>query len=315
MVFFMILDFEKFAVEIEKIQEKYKADKDVEKLAERLLGSALKYRKYFGTGDYLINLAEEEYYSKGDYLAGLTIIKVVHKHFKSIADDVTIYLRMAEYYIEEGETEKGVEYLIKLCTETVSNYEEAIGYRELTAVWEKYKHLVEGKVPPSKVCNGGNPLPPEKCTMQIGDILNLADDEMLTELSTHLQEMSANGEVLSCLNKWEKTFFYADEFCMEVNSGGISNYLYYRGNHFEKVKLALETIGAEKMTDLLKSVEEKFPRKKVPKNVDSIQNNLDKMEEKGIDFEAEDEKYYNETETELLKKLAVYIKENKKRFR
>lgn len=304
-----------FLAEIEKIQEKYKADKDVEKLANRLLGSALKYRKYFGTGDYLINLAEEEYYPKGDYLAGLTIIKTVHKHFKNIADDVTIYLRMAEYYIETGETEKGVEYLIKLCTETVSNYEEAIGFRELTEVWGKYKHLVEGKVPPSEVCNSGNPLSPEKCTMQISDIFNLADDEMLNELSTHLNEMSANGEVLSCLNKWEKTFYYVDELCVEVNSGGFSNYLYYHGNHFEKVKSALETIGAEELFELLKSVEEKFPRNKVPKNIDSIQNTLDKMEEKGIDFEEEDEKYYNETETNLLEKLTVYVKENNKRFR
>lgn len=306
---------DKFITEIEQIKEKYRTDKNVKRLATRLVGSALKYRKYFGTGDYLINLAEEEYYPKGDYLAGITIIKTVHKHFKNIADDVTIYLRMAEYCIETGETEKGIEYLIKLCTETFDNYEEAIAHRELTAVWEKYKHLVAGKVPESKVFESDNPLPPEKCTMQIGEILTLSDDEMLTELSNHLHEMSANGECMSCLNKWEKTFYYVDELCMEVNSGGFSHYLYYHGNHFEKVKLALETIRAEKMIELLKSVEEKFPRKKVPKNIDTIQNNLDKMEEKGIDFEAEDGKYYNEIETELLENLTVYVKENNRHFR
>lgn len=306
---------DKFLAEIEEIQEKYKEDKDTEKFANRLSSSALKYKKYFGTGDYLINLAEEEYYSKGDYLAGLSIIKVVHKHFKNIADELTIYLRMAEYYIENGETEKGTEYLIKLCTETVDNYEESIGLRELTAVWEKYKHLVEGKVPPSKVYNSGNPLPPEKCTMQIGDILNLSDDKLLNELSAHLSEMSANGEVLSRLNKWEKLVFYINELCEEVNSGGFSNYLYYCGNHFEKVKVSLETIDAEKTVELLNAVENKFPRKKVPKNIDSIQNNLDKMEEKGIDFETEDEQYYTSIEKELLNKLTAYILENKKHFR
>ncbi len=311
----MVFDFGKFADKISKIQEKYKIDKDIKKLENNLLLIAVKYKNCFGMGDYLINLAEEEYFIKGDYLAGITIIKNVDKYYKSIADDVTLYLRMAEYYIENGETEKGVEYLIKLCTETVSNYEEAIGFRKLTEVWGKYKHLVEGKVPPSEVCNSGNPLSPEKCTMQISDIFNLADDEMLNELSTHLNEMSANGEVLSCLNKWEKTFYYVDELCVEVNSGGFSNYLYYHGNHFEKVKTALETIGAEELFELLKSVEEKFPRNKVPKNIDSIQNTLDKMEEKGIDFEEEDEKYYNETETNLLEKLTVYVKENNKRFR
>ena len=306
---------DKFLAEIDEIQAKYKKDNDVKKLANRLLGSSLKYRKYFGTGDYLINLAEEYYYPQGDYLAGLTIIKTVHKHYKNIADDVTIYLRMAEYYIESGEMEKGIEYLIKLCTETVTNYEESIGFRGLTAVWEKYKHLVEGKVPPSQVYHSGNPIPPEKCTMQIGDILNLSNDDLLNELSTHLNEMSAKGEMLSCLNKWEKNVFYIDEMCSEINSGGFSNYLYYYGNHFEKVKISLEAIGAEKTVELLYQVESKFPRNKVPKNIDSVQNNLDKMEEKGIDFEAEDGQYYSFTESELLEKTVDYIKENKKHFR
>lgn len=306
---------DKFLAEIEKIQEQYKIDKDLKKFKNSLTITALKYKKYFGLGDCLINLAEEEYYQKGDKLAGLTIIKVVHKYFKNIADELTIYLRMAEYYIEDGKTEKGIKYLIKLCTETVENYEEAIAHRELTAVWEKYKHLVAGKVPESKVYESSNPLPPEKCTMQIADILNLSNDELLNELSTHLNEMSANGEVLSCLNKWEKTAFYVDEMCAEINSGGFSNYLYYYGNHFEKVKTALETIGATKTIELLNVVEEKFPKKKAPKSIDSIQNNLDKMEEKGIDFETEDEKYYSEVEMDLLPQLVAYVKENGKHFR
>ena len=306
---------DKFLKEIEEIQEKYKTDKNIKKFKNALTIIALKYKNYYGLGDCLINLAEEEYYAKDDFSAGLTIIKVVHKHFKNIADELTIYLRMAEYYIENGETDKGIEYLIKLCTETVDNYEESIGFRELTSVWEKYKHLVEGKVPPSVVCNSGNPIPPEKCTMQIDNILNLSGDEILSELSTHLNELSANGEVLSCLNKWEKLVFYINELCEEVNSGGFSNYLYYYGNHFEKVKTSLETIGAEKSVELLNTVENKFPRKKVPKNLDSIQNNLDKLEEKNIVFETEDAEYYNFTEKEMLTKLTAYILANKKKFR
>ncbi len=306
---------DKFLKEVEEIQAKYKEDKDAEKLANRLSNCASKYKKYFGTGDYLINLAEEEYYPKGDCSAGLSIIKVVYKHFKHVADEITVYLRMAEYYIESGDIEKGMEYLIKLCTETVDNYEESIEFRGLTSVWKKYNHFVKGMVPPSKVFNSGNPIPPEKCIMQIADILNLSDDELLSELSTHLNEMSANGEMLSCLNKWEKLAFYINELCAEVNSGGFSNYLYYYGNHFEKVKISLETIGAEKSIELLNAVESKFPRKKVPKNTDSIQNNIDKMEEKGINFEKEDAEYYDFTEKELLKKLTTYILENKKHFR
>lgn len=64
-------------------------------------------------------------------------------------DDVTYYLRNAQYYIEMGDLELGKSYLVKLCCETVDNYEESIGFRELTHVWDKYRHLVEGKVPAS----------------------------------------------------------------------------------------------------------------------------------------------------------------------
>lgn len=265
---------DRFLKEIEKIQENYKTDKDIKKFKTSLTVIAVKYKNYYGLGDCLINLAEEEYYPKGDYLAGLSIIKVVHKHFKNIADELTIYLRMAEYYIESGETEKGIEYLIKLCTEIVDNYEESIGFRELTAVWEKYKHLVEGKVPPSKVYNTGDPIPPEKCTMQIADIFNLSDDKLLSELSTHLNEMCANGEILSCLNKWEKLVFYINELCEEVNSGGFSNYLYYYGTHFEKVKISLETIGAEKSVDLLNTVKTNFHARKYRKTLTAFKTIL-----------------------------------------
>lgn len=305
---------DKFIAEIDKIKEKYNTDKDVKKLKNSLTVFALKYKNYFGLGDYLINLGEE-YIGKGDYNAGITLIKTVEKYFKNIADETTVYLRMAEYYLEKGKTQKGIDCLIKLCTETVDNYEEAIANRELTAVWERYKYLVEGKVPDSVAWQGARPLSPEECSLSIDKIFELSDDKLLAELSNHLQEMSAYGEHLNCLNKWEKTFFYVDELCMEINSGGFSHYLYYRGNHFEKACQALETIGAEKMIELLKIVENKFPRNKIPKNIDSIQNVLDKMEENGIDFESEEKEYYENVETKLLQRLTIYVNENKKRFR
>lgn len=59
-------------------------------------------------------------------------------------DMVSRWLLTAQYYIENGDEDLGAEYLIKLCTETVDNYEEAIGFRELTPVWEQYKHLAAG---------------------------------------------------------------------------------------------------------------------------------------------------------------------------
>lgn len=229
-------------------------------------------------------------------------------------DMVSRWLLTAQYHIENGDEDLGVECLVKLCTETVDNYEEAIGFRELTPVWEQYKHLVAGKVPPSVTFQTVRALPPEKCTMQIGEILTSRED-LLENLSAHLGELSGDGECLNCLNQWERTAFYADELCMEVNSGGFVGYLYSHGRNFEKAKQALQTIGAQETLALLEGIQGKFPRKKVPKDLERLQDVLDKMEDKGVDFEAEDECYYESAEKELLQKLREYVLENGSRFR
>lgn len=229
-------------------------------------------------------------------------------------DMVSRYLLTAQYHFENGDTEAGVACLVRLCTETVENYDEAIGFRELTPVWEQYKHLVAGKVPPSLAFNTVKALPPEKCSMQIGEILASGED-LLETLSDHLGEMSANGECLNCLNQWERTAFYVDELCMEVNSGGFGKYLYYHGQHFERVKQALQSIGAQETLVLLERIQGKFPRKKIPKELDRIQDVLDKMEDKGVDFEAEDKCYYDSAEKELLQKLREFVVGNGNRFR
>lgn len=109
--------------------------------------------------------------------------------------------------------------------------------------------------------------------------------------------------------------FYVDELCTEVNSGGFGGYLYYHGQHFEKVKQALQTIGARETLVLLERIQGKFPRKKIPKDLERIQDVLDKMEDKGVDFEAEDECYYGSAEKELLEKLREFVVGSSNRFR
>ena len=42
---------------------------------------------------------------------------------------------------------------------------------------------------------------------------------------------------------------------------------------------------------------------------------MDRMEEKGVDFEAEDDCYYGGTERELLKRLTAWVRSNGKKFR
>ena len=307
--------FEPFIKDITHIQQQYQTSNDINKLQADLYSFTDKYKAFHGIGDYMINLGEQ-YIDNGNYEAGILFIKTANERVSYIYNDVTLYLRMAEYYFINQETEKGTDYLIRLCTETTSNYEESIEFRELTAVWDKYKHLVEGKVPASiPINNVPKPLPPEKCSMSITDIFALPDEDILTELSTHLAELSSNGEYLNYLNKWEKIVFYADELCMEVNSGGFNSYLYYHGKHFEKARQAFETICATQMLSLTDTIINKFPRKKVPKSMNAIQNAMDTMEEKGVDFETEDTFYYETAEKELLEKLLSYVLQNKEHFR
>lgn len=303
-----------FIKSIAEIKNKYQKENSVEALAENLLMLEKEYHNCMGIGDYLLTLGEE-YISNNDYLAGIAFIKIVDEYCDHIANTTLLNLRMAEYHIENNRIELGIEYLIKLCS-AVSNYEESIEFNELTKVWEKYKHLVKDMIPPSVVINSSIiPLKPEECSVMIDKIFSLPNPEIIDKLSTHINELSANGNELNHLNKTEKVFYYIDELCAEVNSGGFESYLYYNGNHFQNVINSLETIEAVDMLLLMKTIQSKFPKNKIPKSLNSIQNTMDSLEEKGIDFEIEDSQFYETQEKSLLALLLDYVLENKHHFR
>ena len=303
-----------FIKSITEIKKKYQKENSVEKLANDLLILAKEYHNCMGIGDYLLALGED-YISNNDYLAGITFIKIVDKYYGFVANTTLLNLRMAEYHIENNEVETGTEYLLKLCSD-VSNYEESIEFNELTAVWEKFKYLVKDKVPASVAFNSrATPLKPEDCSMKIDEIFSSPHSELLDLLSTHLGELSANGHSIDRLNEVEKVVFYIDELCMEVNSGGFEGYLYYNGNHFQNVIDSLEIIKAVEMLLLIKTIQSKFPKNKIPKSLNSIQNAMDSLEEKGIDFEIEDSQFYETQEKTLLALLLDYVLKNKKHFR
>lgn len=308
------LNIEDFLKSISEIKKKYQKENSVEELTKDLLILAKEYHNCMGIGDYLLTLGEE-YISNNDYPAGITLIKIVDEYYSSIANTTLLNLRMAEYYIENNEIELGIDYLLKLCS-AVSNYEESIRFNELTAVWEKYKHLVNDKVPASVAINSFNaPLKPEECSLMIDEIFSLPKSEIIDELSTHINELSANGSELNYLNKTEKVFYYIDELCSEVNSGGFESYLYYNGNHFQNAVNSLEFIKAFEMLLLIKTIQSKFPKNKIPKSLNSIQNAMDSLEEKGIDFEIEDSQFYETQEKTVLALLLDYVLENKSHFR
>ena len=303
-----------FIKNITEINQKYQKTTNIDELTEDLFTLAEKYHSFIGAGNYLLNLGEE-YISNGDYSAGITFIKSVDKYYNYVVNSTLLNLKMAEYHIENNEIEIGIQYLLKLCT-AITNYEESIAFNELTAVWKKYKHLVKDKIPPSVSINSFDvPLKPEDCSMIIDDIFSHGKSNILDELSTHINELSANGKALNCLNKTEKIFYYIDELCSEVDSGGFESYLYYNGNHFHKAVNSLETIKAIGMLLLIRSIESKFPNNKVPKTLESIQKTIDTLEEKGIDFETEDSQFYETEEKVLLDLLLEFVTENKSHFR
>lgn len=302
-----------FFNKIAEIKQEYKNNNN-NAVTEKLLILAKKYCDYTFVGDYLLNLAEE-YITNGDYQTGVSIIKIVDENFNYVNNTTLLNLRMAEYHIENNEYDKGIEYLIKLCS-SVSNYEESIEFNELTKVWQKYKHLVKDKVAPSVSVNScSTPLKPEECSMNIEEIFSLPHSELLNELSVHLNEMSANGDALDLLNETEKTVFYIDKLCSEVNSGGFGGYLYYNGHHFNNTCKSLEKIKATEMISLMENIKTKFPKKIIPETIISIQNAIDSLEENGIDFEAEDSLFYDTEEKKLLDILVKFILVNKKKFR
>ena len=313
--------YERFSGELERVKGQYAASKKPEVLAEgvRVLAQNQENHSFV---HYVVFLGDD-YCKAGDMEAGAACMQAVLAHFPYVFSFETVCLRMAQYHIEKGETETGIGYLVKLCTE-VHNYKSRISVSELTEVWEKYRPLLvehrpdlaeEVMAQPPVFYSAPQPLAPDKCSKQIGEILDQEQTDLLSNLSAHLGEMTANGECLNCLNKWERVFYYADEVCMEVNSGGWEGYLYYHGTHFAKACQAFEQIGAEQMVRLAEQVRGKFPRGKVPKSEEAIQNAMDRLEEQGVDFEDEDECYYSSAERELLDRLAAYVRENRKRFR
>lgn len=306
--------------EISAIKNEYVKNRRTDVLKAGLLDFARRYEGRLNVWDLLLNVAEE-YIESGDRGTGWAILLTLREREDQIFNQTTLFLRLAEYHFENGDAGTGTGYLIRLCTDAVSNYEESIAFRGLTPVWEKYRHLVEGKIPPSVVTvsavtnSGAVPLSPADCEMQIGDILALPEDELLSALSAHLGQMSANGSALNCLNKWEKAAFYADELCMEVNSGGFEHYLYYRGTHFEKAYQALEAMAAPGVRALMDRVRSRFPRSRIPRSLVAIQNTLDRLEDTGVDFEDADDIFYDTAEKELLRQLLRYVLENRNYFR
>ena len=308
-------NFDYFVKDLAKLKQIYDVTGDTDSLKSSLEDIANNYRDYFGVGDIFLKLGES-YFSAEDNDAGFIFVCLANKYFRDIQNKTVLYMRMAQYHFENGEPDAGEEYLTMLCTKSADNYEESIEMNGLSDLWEKYRHIVDGKVPPPLVLNDlYTPLSPDKCTLQISDITSFPKDELLSAISEHLSEMCAYGECMSHLNKWEKTVYYADTLLTGVGGEGFDGYLYNSGTVFEKAYLAASELGAEGVVSVMDKVRAKFPRKNIPKTPTAIENALEKLNRRGIDFEEEDAEFYDRCESELIECLYAYIKANLNRFR
>ncbi len=303
---------ENFIKLFEGAKRNFKKTKNADALCASLENISELYREYFGIGDLLLQYGEDLIDSEGNDV-GFEIVRIVEKHFKVVANQTLLCIRLAEWEFENGDAEKGKAYLEHLVSK-VDNYEESIEINGLSAVWSKYKANLT--LPKSIHFMKKSPLSPDECTLCIEEIMKLPqDDALLSELSTHLNELCAYGEQINILSEPERTVFYINEFIEDVNSDGISHYLYYRADHFRELFASVIKVNCSKCLTLLHMIANKFPRGKISSNIEKLQNHLEGMENHGVDFEAEEQIYYEQVETELVKTLLSYIMNHTDSFR
>ena len=303
---------ENFIKLFEGAKGNFKKTKNADALCASLENISELYREYFGIGDLLLQYGEDLIDSEGNDV-GFEIVRIVEKHFKVVANQTLLCIRLAEWEFKNGDAEKGKAYLEHLVSK-VDNYEESIEINGLSTVWSKYKANLA--LPKSIHFMKKSPLSPDECTLCIEEIMKLPqDDALLSELSTHLNELCAYGEQINILSEPERTVFYINEFIEDVNSDGISHYLYYRGDHFRKLFAFVIEMNCSCCLTLLNMIAKKFPRGKIPSKIEEIQNQLESMADHGVDFEAEERIYYEQVEAELVKTLLSYIMNHMDSFR
>ena len=92
-----------------KQMDDFKNQKDVSKFIN-------KYKSVDYLDMIMTNYAEQLITKKQYDTACLIYLEIErNKNLKYISDEVTLWFRLGEYYINKGETDKGKSYLIKLC--------------------------------------------------------------------------------------------------------------------------------------------------------------------------------------------------------
>ena len=100
---------ENFIRLFEGAKRNYKKTKDADALCASLENISKLYGEYFGIGDLLLGYGEELIDCDDDI--GFEIIRIVEKHFKVVANQTLLCIRLAEWEFKNGDAEKGKAYL------------------------------------------------------------------------------------------------------------------------------------------------------------------------------------------------------------
>lgn len=297
---------------LEIISDENNSIREYEKKINMYLNSR---KKIDDVDDAVLTVLGDRLIRDGENEKGIILLKNALKRpsYGGYTDGITLFMRLAENEFIHGNVEKGVEYLTHVCENEASNYVEAINFRELTDVWDKYKKYVEGKVRVSAELLEKTGKTPDECVKTIGDILsNLNENDLMADLSYHINEICGDGEELTNLNKWERNFFYVDTLWSEVNSGGFESYLSSYGNYFDRTVKVAQAMGINELVELLEKIKAIFPKEKIPKSTERIEAMILKNE---LDFDEVDGEFYNKMNQIISEKMMRYVMENKNKFR
>ncbi len=301
--------FEKFLADFSSAKTNYKKQKDITILKKDVEAISAEFYEYFGIGDVLLGYGEE-LFSAGDREAGIAVFKILEKYFENnIANQTLLFVRLAEFEFNKGNTDAGKDYLLSACR-SIDNFEESIQNNELEDVWEKYRHYVENEIshPASNKL-----LAPDECSQQMDEIIKLPQDELLFALSEHLAELSANGNKLDLLSEQELNVYLVDEFVVTINSDGLENYFDYCAPHFIGLCSALEQIGCTEAQELWNKIKDKISQ--APINDPKFEKALLHLADRDVNFENEEAFYYKKVERKLFSQISQYVKNNLDSFR
>jgi hypothetical protein len=161
--------------------------------------------------------------------------------------------------------------------------------------------------------SSGREIQPVNRKPDIDKLLSSGDvEESINELDTYISELCNFGSNLNALNVPQRNFYLIQAFEREIDNGGFSQYFFSDSGDFaHETVLALQAVGALKMSDLLQRSFEPFPSAAVPVGQGQRQQFLEKTEDVSDEFWGRLELEFYEHEPELIALLWQYVKENK----